>query len=135
MTNIREEKGYTYGIGSAIASLHHSGYFFITTEVGTDVTEEALREIYLEIEKLRQDKVSETELSLVVNYMMGSFLRSVDGAFSLADNLKGLLEYGLDFNYFDRYVDIIKTIRPEEIRDLAQKYLSGESLNQLTVGA
>jgi zinc protease len=134
MTNIREDKGFTYGIGSALASLHHSGYFFITSEVGAEVTERAIQEIYKEIDRLRQDKVTETELSLVKNYMMGSFLRSVDGTFGLADNLKGLIEYGLDYGFFDRYIDIIKTIQPEEIRDLAQRYLSEDSLSQLTVG-
>lgn len=134
MTNIREEKGFTYGIGSAIATLHHSGYFFITSEVGTDVTEQAIKEIYKEIDKLRQDKVKEDELRLVKNYMMGSFLRSVDSAFGLANNLKGLIEYGLDYSFFDRYVEVIKNIQPDEIRDLAQHHLSNETLNQLTVG-
>ncbi|MFU8843406.1 MAG: M16 family metallopeptidase [Bacteroidales bacterium] len=134
MTNIREDKGYTYGIGSAIAPLHRSGYFFIASEVGSEVAEKAIDEIYIEIDKLRQDKVTERELSIVKNYMMGSFLRSVDGAFALADHLKGIIEYGLDYGFFDRYVEVIKTIGPVEIRDLAQCYFADESLSQLTVG-
>jgi zinc protease len=134
MTNIREDKGYTYGIGSAIATLHHSGYFFIASEVGTEVADKAIQEIYMEIDKLRQDKVAEEELSLVKNYMMGSFLRSVDGAFAMADHLKGIIEYGLDYGFFDHYIEVIRTIRSEEIRDLAQRYLSDESLSQITVG-
>jgi zinc protease len=134
MTNIREDKGFTYGIGSNIASLHHSGYFFITTEVGSDVTVEAITEIYKEIDKLRQDKVKDDELRLVKNYMMGSFLRSVDSAFGLADNIKGLIEYGLDYSFFDSYVEVIKNIQPDDLRELAQQYLADESLSQLTVG-
>ncbi len=134
MSNIREDKGYTYGIGSALVSLHHSGYFFITSEVGSDVTQAAVREIYFEIDRLRQEKVSRQELDLVKNYILGSFLRSVDGAFAQADNFKSLLEYGLDYNYFNRYIEVVKSITPGEIRDLSQQYLDPESLRLLTVG-
>ncbi|HEY1038858.1 MAG TPA: insulinase family protein, partial [Bacteroidia bacterium] len=52
MANIREDKGYTYGIGSGLASLVHGGYFFISTEVGSDVTNDALKETYKEIRLL-----------------------------------------------------------------------------------
>lgn len=134
MSNIREDKGYTYGIGSAVVSLHHSGYFFITSEVGSEVTQDAVKEIYFEIDKLRQQKVSAEELDLVKNYMLGSFLRSVDGAFAQADNFKSLLEYGLDYTFFDNYVEVVKAISSDEILDLAQKYLEPESLSLLTVG-
>jgi predicted Zn-dependent peptidase len=74
MTNLREDKGYTYGIGSAMVPLQHSGYFFITCEVGAEVTGEALKEIRKELDLLRSEEVKEEELSLVKNYMLGSFL-------------------------------------------------------------
>ena len=45
MSNIREDKGYTYGIGSGLVSLKQSGYFFISTEVGVDVCSKAIDEI------------------------------------------------------------------------------------------
>lgn len=134
MTNIREDKGYTYGIGSAIVSMQHSGYFFIASEVGSDVTDQALKEVYFEINKLQQDLVPEQELDLVKNYMLGSFLRSLDGAFALSENFKGLLEYGLDYNYYKDFVRVIKDITPAEIRDLACKYLGRKELTELTVG-
>jgi len=134
MSNIREDKGYTYGIGSALVSLHHSGYFFITSEVGSDVAHDAVNEIYSEIDKIRQEKIPSQELELVKNYILGSFLRSVDGAFAQADNFKSLLEYGMDYAYFDRYIDVVKNITSEELLDLSQKYLDPESLRLLTVG-
>lgn len=134
MTNIREEKGYTYGIGSAVVSLQQSGYFFISSEVGADVTEDALREVYLEINKLQQDLVPDEELALVKNYMLGSFLRSLDGAFAMSENFKSLLEYGLDYNYYQGFIDAIKTVTSSEIRDLACKYLDKSKLTELTVG-
>ena len=135
MTNIREDKGYTYGIGSGVVSLQNSGYFFITSEVGSKVKEKALKEIYHEINVLQQDLIPEEELTLVKNYMMGSLLRSMDGAFALSDNFKALIEYGLDFTYYDNFIENIKSIKSVELRELAQNYLSLNSLTELVVGS
>lgn len=134
MSNIREDKGYTYGIGSALVSLRNSGYFFITSETGSDVTSDAMFEVYKEIEKLQHHLVSDDELELVKNYMFGNFLRNIDGAFARADSFRGLLEYDLDYTFFHKYIEVIKTISPEDIRTLAQKWLQKDSLIELTVG-
>jgi len=134
MTNIREDKGYTYGIGSAVVSLQNSGYFFIASEVGTNVTADAIREVYHEINLLQQDTIPQKELDLVRNYMLGSFLRSMDGAFAMAENVKGLIEYNLDYDFYNRFIETVQQITPAEIRDMAQKYLGKESLCELTVG-
>src|SRR5690606_27071233 len=53
MRNIREEKGYTYSVGSAVATLKHSGFITIATEVGVDTTQATLREIQKEIDLLK----------------------------------------------------------------------------------
>lgn len=134
MSNIREDKGYTYGIGSGIASLQHSGYFFISTEVGVDVCQDALNEIYLEIKRLREEPVSEEELQLVKNYMLGTFLRSADGPFALAERFKGIMEYNLGYDYFDSYVATIKNISASRLRDLANQYLEQSSMIELVAG-
>ena len=76
MSNIREDKGYTYGIGSALVSLEHAGYFFIATEVGIAVTKETLNEIYFEMERLQKEPLGIKELKTVKNYLSGAFLRS-----------------------------------------------------------
>ena len=134
MTNIREEKGYTYGIGSAVVSLHNSGYFFIASEIGAEVTQKAIDEIYLEIKVLKEKKIPGSELDIVRNYMLGSFLRSMDGAFALSENLKGNIEYGLDNSYYGNFIETIKNISAEELRNLAQKYLDENSLFEMKVG-
>jgi predicted Zn-dependent peptidase len=134
MTNIREDKGYTYGIGSSIASLQNSGFFFISSEVGSDVTDDAIGEVYHEIGVLQEKKVPEKELNLVRNYMLGSFLRSLDGPFALSESYKNLIEYGLDSNYFRNYIETIKIITPEDIRVMAQTYFKKETLYELKVG-
>ena len=134
MRNIREDKGYTYGIGSAVVSFSHAGYFTISTEVGTAVTKDALKEIYFELSKLQTEKVSESELSLVRNYMLGTFLRSIDGPFALADRFKGIYFSGLGYDYYDRYIETIRSITPEQLLELANKYLKKEEMIELVVG-
>ncbi len=134
MSNIREDKGYTYGIGSGIASLQNSGYFFISTEVGVDVCKNTLKEIYFEMNRLREDLVPEDELQLVKNYLLGMFLRSVDGPFAMAERFKGIMEYNLEYDYFDKYIATIKSISASQLRNLANTYFDKESMIELVVG-
>ena len=134
MSNIREDKGYTYGIGSGIASLQNSGYFFISTEVGTEVCKKAIKEIYFEMNRLREILVPETELQLVKNYLLGTFLRSVDGPFAMADRFKGILEYNLNYEYFNKYIATIKAVSASQLRDLANTYFDKASMIELVVG-
>jgi zinc protease len=134
MMNIREDKGYTYGIGSGLVSLQHSGYFFISTEVGVDVCSKALDEIYTELERLQREPIPADEMTLVRNYILGAFLRSVDGPFALADKFKSIMEYGLGYDYFEQFLHTVRTISPEELQELAKKYLDPASMIELVVG-
>lgn len=134
MANIREDKGYTYGIGSGLSNLLYGGSFFISTEVGADVTRQALKEIYAEIARLREEKVEDQELETVRNYILGQFLRSVDGPFALADKFKAIWEYGLDYRFYDNYFDAVKKVNAGQIRDLANRYLQEKDLIECVVG-
>jgi len=134
MANIREDKGYTYGIGSGIASLKDAGYFFIATEVGTNVCASALQEIEKEINLLKTAAVADEELNLVRNYMLGSMLGSLENAFSHADKFKNLYFSGLDYSYYQKYIHTVKTITAEEINKIANRYLSWEAMTKVVVG-
>lgn len=134
MANIREDKGYTYGIGSAVVSLRDAGYFFIATEVGAEVCGNAIQEIELEIDLLKTQLVEEPELDLVRNYMLGSMLGSLENAFSHADKFKNLYYSKLDYSYYDTYIKIVKSITPEQIQQLANEYLKLEHFTQVIVG-
>ena len=134
MSNIREDKGYTYGIGSGLVSLKKAGYFFISTEVGVDVCSSALKEIYYELKRLRTELIPVEELDLVKNYMLGTFLRSVDGPFSLADKFKGIYDFGLGYDYYQKYINTIKCIDSQALISLANKYFQEEDLFELVVG-
>lgn len=134
MNNIREDKGYTYGIGSGISSLKEAGYLFISTEVGADVCAAALTEIYKEIELLKTELVGDEELALVKNYMLGSMLGSLENVFSHADKFKNILFFDLGYDYYENYISKVKTITAEEIRTLANQYLTTDDLIEVVVG-
>lgn len=134
MANIREDKGYTYGIGSAVASLKDAGYFFIATEVGAEVCNNALTEIEREINTLKDELVQEAELSLVRNYMLGAMLGSLENAFSHADKFKNVYFSGLDYSYYDKYIHTVKSITSAELMDLANKYLDTDTFTKVVVG-
>jgi zinc protease len=134
MSNIREEKGYTYGIGSGVVSLQDTGYFFIATEVGADVCQSALNEIDKEIELLKTDIIPEEELDLVRSYMLGSLLGSLENAFSHADKFKNLYFSGLDYSYYERYIHTVKTIDAVDLQKLAHTYLSSIDFTKVVAG-
>lgn len=134
MKNIREDKGYTYGIGSGVVSLQHAGYFVISSEVGGDVTQNALQEVYKEIEVLQSHQISEDEMELVRNYILGNFLKSCDGVFNMATLFEGVHNYGLDYTFYDQYLKAIREISTEELMDLAQKYFKASDLKEVVVG-
>lgn len=134
MANIREDKGYTYGIGSGIASLKHAGYFFLATEVGANVCADALKEIEKEIMLLRQELVADEELDLVKNYMLGSMLGSLENAFSHADKFKNIHFFGLDYSYYSNYIETVKNITAQDLKEMANKYLDWNAMARVVVG-
>ncbi|NCA85149.1 MAG: insulinase family protein [Clostridia bacterium] len=134
MTNIREDKGYTYGIGSSLVSVQQAGMLVIASEVGDDVQQKAMDEIFIEIEKLRREPVPAGELELVKNYLRGTMLRGADGPFQLSELLKAALDYGFDLTWYNNYIETIKNITANEIQHLAVKYLETDSFTRLVVG-
>jgi zinc protease len=134
MANIREDKGYTYGIGSAIMELNQNGYFVIVTEVASEVTENTLTEIQFELKHLQEELVTEDELSLVKNYMLGQLLKSADGPYAMLDLYNSADMYGLDFEFYDLAIAKIREITPERIKELALKYLNWDDFLVITAG-
>jgi len=134
MANIREDKGYTYGIGSGMASLKQGGSLFIATEVGADVCKAALTEIEKELNLLRNELIAAEELSLVRNFMLGSLLGSLENVFSHADKFKNLYFAGMDYDYYDRYVNVVKTVAADQLQELANRYLNFDQFYKVIVG-
>lgn len=135
MKNIREEKGYTYGISSSLSSLDLSGYKVISTDVGRTNAEKTLEEIYKEIRLLQTVPVGRDEMEVVRNYMSGEMVRMFDGPFALAESFRSAWEFGLDNSYYHRLAEKIISIEPDEITELARKYYNIDELYEITAGA
>ena len=131
MSNIREEKGYTYGISAGIAPYPGQGILVINTETANEFVEPLVREVYHEIDRLQNDPVPEDELFMVKNYMLGEMCRSYESAFSLADAWMFVQVSGFGDTHFEDVLNTIKNITPEEIRELAGRYLCKEKLLSL----
>ncbi|WP_343559172.1 pitrilysin family protein [Sphingobacterium sp.] len=134
MRNIREEKGYTYSIGSAVATLKHTGFLTIATEVGVEVTNATLAEIEKEIDLLKTTLASVEEVDLVKTYMEGSMLGSLESIFSHADKFKSVLLNDMNLTYYSYYMEEIKNMTPEKVRDIANKYLDFKQMVKVIVG-
>lgn len=134
MSNLREDKGYTYGIGSWIVSRPSNGYFGLSAEVGAEVYKDALVEIYKEIDMLTHVLVDDEELELVANYKMGNLLKGFDGPFACADKFRSLINYGLTTEYYHTYIKKIKTIKPAELKSLAEQYLQAGTFYEVVAG-
>lgn len=135
MKNIREEKGYTYGISSSVSSLDLTGYKVISTEVGKKNCQKTIDEIYSEIRLLQSVLVKKEEMAVVRNYMSGEMVRMFDGPFALAESFKSAWEFGLDNSYYYRLAEKIKTIKPDEIIELSRTYYNIDELYQVTAGS
>ena len=132
MSNLREDKGYTYGIYSTTQIFRGSIVFYITADVAAQATEDAIVQINHEIERLRQEPVSQDELDRVRNYMMGDFIRSIDGAFEISERYRQMVSTGIDDRITTHLLDAVATVTPDQLLSLAQTALTG--LAQVVAG-
>ena len=134
MQNIREDKGWTYGIHSSIIHYEDASSLVISTDVLKDKGDQTIREIKAEIEKLQSELILEKELDVLRNYLKGNLLKGFDGAFEQIDRFFSVDSFGLDWSYFDCYIQKLDTITPEEIREISLKYFKWEDFVLVKVG-
>lgn len=134
MSNLREDKGMTYGINSYISNFKHASYFAIATEVNINQTSAAMAEIRKELEFLQNDYVSDEEISLVKNYIYGNFQKNFDGPFALAEMFRSVMDIDSDFNFFNQTLKKIMQVDAEIIQQTAQKHFNINDMCNLVVG-
>ncbi|KAA9333825.1 M16 family metallopeptidase [Adhaeribacter soli] len=134
MKNIREDKGFTYGIYSSLSVRKYSTLFFIGTDVIGSAAEETVSEIFKEIERLKNELVPEQELATVKNYMIGKFLSETNNIFDQTDRYKHIVLHELPQDHYQLYLQTIRKSTSEEIRDLTRKYFT-EDLVTTIAGA
>ncbi|MEP6728608.1 MAG: pitrilysin family protein [Bacteroidota bacterium] len=133
MSNIREDKGYTYGIHSYLLNHIHESAWMVSTEAGRDVCEATIKEVYKEMDILRNEPVKEDELLLVKNYMLGSTLGDLDGPFHIIAKWKNIILNELPSTYFYDAVSAIKSVSAKELQELANKYFVPGDFYELVV--
>lgn len=134
MRNIREDKGYTYGISSAVISLKHTAFMTLSSEVGVEVTQATVTEVEKEFRRLSDEYVGEKEINLVRNYMQGSLLGSLESIFSHVDKFKAVYFSGLDLSYYNYYHEVLRNMQPKHIKEIASQYFNFEKLTKVIVG-
>jgi len=134
MSNLREDKGCTYGVHSFVTNYKHAGFFSVSTEVKAQATEIALKEIMFELNRLQVEKVGEDELSRVKNYIYGTFLRTFDGPFALSERFKSAKDIGEGFLFYKKSLEEILKVTPEELQETACTYFNPEEMITLVVG-
>ena len=134
MTNIREEKGLAYGIHSRLTSYLQDGMFLISADVNKNQVRQAADEIYKELQLLTQKEISQKELSLVKNYLYGTFLRNFDGIFSQIDRIIISDDYHFEDAYWETCLNLIKSADAPTLLALANAYLQPNDMLETIVG-
>lgn len=134
MTNIREEKGYTYGITSRITPLRHATSMSISAQCDLKYTCPLIKEVFAEIEKMRNTPVTDEEIKSAKRYILGEMIRIFDNRFTLADTYLSMLINGYPFNYYNQKAEAVETITPEQIMQTAQKYIQPEDMHTVVAG-
>ncbi len=134
MQSLRERRGYTYGVMSAMVNFARDGYFAIATQVGCEVTRDALSLIEEEVERLRTELIPEEELDTVRRIMVGEIMRILDGPFGIADVTIENILCDVDNSSIAENIERISQYTPEDLRTLASRYLTKESMASVVVG-
>lgn len=134
MKNIREEKGYTYGIFASWVSMQQQGYLVIQTDVAHESIKATIQEVHAEMQRLREEPPPEEELSLVKNYLLGKTISQRETPFQLASILRFSLTSGVSFEQIDQKFDVIQSMTPERIQQLAQRHYQPDQLLEVICG-
>lgn len=134
MKNIREDKGYTYGIYSGWVSMKRAGHFVVQSEVGNAYIEATIREVKLEMRKLMEEGTTEKELQLVKNYLLGRSISQRETLFQIGDILRFSISNDISFTEIDQKFDTIQQMQPHEIGELASTYFKPDDMVEVIVG-
>ena len=134
MQNIREDKGYTYGINSHMVTMKNDAYFVLNSDVKKEFKDHTVEEILKEIEKLKTELIGTDELYQVKNYLKGSLLNSMSSPFALTERLKNIYMYNLGVDFYDNLFDQIDQTTSEDLLMVANELLFDQPLSSVIVG-
>ncbi len=133
--NIREEKGYTYGINSFMGSLKSNEYWMVLADVKAGFAESVFDEIYREIGRLSSELIPDDELEIVRNFMIGHLLAKFSSPFDLMNHFKKVHFHGMDYGFYQDQLQYIKNFDKREMVEIGEKYFQRDSIKEILVGA
>jgi predicted Zn-dependent peptidase len=132
--NIREEKGYTYGISTAFSASHYFDHFACQTSVRTEVTGETLTELLKEFADIRDRRVPADELEGAKRALVATFALSTESASTALSLATQVREYGLPADYWDTYPEKIAAVTAEDVQRVARQYIPVDHVQIIAVG-
>lgn len=134
MTELREKRGFTYGINSGIVMYPYDTLLLISSETSGKHIEELIQGVYREIIRLQNELIDEDELTLVKNYFIGDLCRSYEEPFSVADYCINMKMFGLPYYFQEKIARLAMGITRENIREFACKWLCSEAFKESVSG-
>jgi zinc protease len=133
-SNIREQKGYTYSPSSQLSSRYRDAYWLQVADVTTQFTGPSIKEIFGEIDRLRTEPPTEQELQGIKNYVSGVFVLRNSTRSSVITQLQFVDLHNLGDNYLDTYLQKVMAVTPQQVEQMAQKYIRPNEMTIVVVG-
>lgn len=132
--NIRENKGYTYSPNSTVFNRYKTGYWYETADVTTQSTGASIKEILYEIDRLQKEPPTEAELQGIKNYLVGIYVLQNSARTGVIGQLENMNYNELNRNYVDTYVQQLTAVTPQDVSEMAKKYLQPDKMTIVVVG-
>jgi len=132
--NLRERNGYTYGARSVLEALLNPGTFSVVVSVGTDVTDAALGEIFNELHAISTAPVTEDELRMVKNFIIGSQSLQIETPGQVASFVRVIALYGLDSDYYQRFPDEVRKLTGDDLLRVARRFMNPDGMTAVIAG-
>lgn len=134
MSNIREENGYTYHISAEVDAYGCRNAFMISSETANEYVEPCIAEIYKEIDRLHNEPITAAEVDHVRNYILGEMCRECEGLSAKAEIFINAWLSGDEFSSVNDYLNVVKSVSPDELNDIARRYIRKEKMIEVVAG-
>jgi zinc protease len=134
MDSVRNRRGLAYSIYSSFSSEKSHGTFEFVMQTKNENALEAIQIVKDEIRRMREQRVTERELSDAKDYLTGSFPLRLDTNRKVANFIAQVEFFQLGIDYPERYADLIKKVTAEDVERVAQRYLQPDRLITVIVG-
>ena len=132
--HLREKKGYTYGARSRVDARRFRGTWTASTDVRSEVTEPALRDLLDELRQAREIRVPDQEFADAKRSLVALFALDIESPQATLNNTLTRWRYGLPPDYWDKYPERIMAVTQDEVQAMARKYLDPKKLQIVAVG-